>query len=173
MKTRWLACLLAPLCAGAAAASSAASPGQAVAAFWRALSHGPNASADVAALERLFHADGVVFGGRYQAGEPTFRLRRAAEFVDAQRSVAARGFHECEIARSVQAYDRFAAVYSVVESRTDKAAARPDFTGVNSLQLYRVGDEWKIVSLYYHVEKDGLPIPLAGGVSGRCLDQPA
>ena len=165
MKTRWLACLLAPLCAGA----SAAPPEATVAALWRALSHEAGASADVATLERLFHADGVVFGGRYQAGTPTLRLRRATDFIDAQRKVDERAFHECEVARRVQTYDRFATVYSVVESRRDKAAAKPDFTGVNSLQLYRLGDEWKIVSLYYHVEKDGLPIPLDDGRSGLCL----
>lgn len=166
MKTRWLACLLLPLCVP----TLAASPEDTVAAFWRALSHDAGASADAATLERLFHADGVVFGGRYDAGAPTFRMRRAADFVNAQRKAAATGFHECEVARRVQTYDRFASVYSVVESRTDQAAAKPDFTGVNSLQLYRQGDEWKIVSLYYHVAKDDLPIPLDGGASGRCLD---
>ena len=48
-------------------------------------------------------------------------------------------------------------------------AARPDFTGVNSLQLFLGADGWKIVSLYYHVETPSTPAPLEGGMSGRCL----
>lgn len=166
MPTRWLAGLM-----FLSAPALAASPGDTVAAFWRALSHEAGASADAATLERLFHADAVVFGSRYDAGAPTFRMRRAAEFVDAQRKVRPTAFHECEVARRVQSHDSFASVYSVVESRTERTAARPDFTGVNSLQLYRDGDDWKIVSLYYHVANDDLPVPLDGGTSGRCLDQ--
>jgi hypothetical protein len=60
-------------------------------------------------------------------------------------------------------------VYSVVESRTDPSAGEPDFTGVNSLQLYRDGDGWKILSLYYHVETPGQPIPGAAERTGRCM----
>lgn len=168
MRRIWLACLLS-LSASAAAADA---PEPVVAALWQALSHAPGERADVATLGRLFHADALVFGGRYRDGEPVFRLRPATQFVQAQERIEATGFHECEVAREVKVYDRFASVYSVVESRTDKAAAKPDFTGVNSIQLYRFGADWKIVSLYYHVEKDGLPIPLDGGISGRCLDAP-
>lgn len=73
------------------------------------------------------------------------------------------------MAREVKTYDRFATVYSVVESRTDRNAAKPDFVGVNSIQLYKFDDEWKIIALYYHVESPGLRISLEGGKSGICL----
>ncbi|WP_300616552.1 hypothetical protein [Dokdonella sp.] len=167
MTMRWWPLLLLPI---AASAAPSARPEDAIASLWRAFSHEAGASADVATLGRLFHADGIVFGSRYRDGAPSLRATRAADFVKSLDRIGDDAFHECEIARDVKVYDRFATVYSVVESRTRKTSATPDFTGVNSIQLYRLGDEWKIVSLYYQVGKDDLPIPLDGGVSGRCLD---
>lgn len=166
MRTFLLLLLLVPLSVPAAEGS----PDAAVSALWRALSNEPGRSADMAALERLFHDDAVVFGGRYKEGIPVVQRRSAREFLQPYRRVADKGFHECEVARTVHAYDRFAAAYSVVESRSDEAAAAPDFVGVNSIQLYRAGSQWKILSLYYHVEKAGLPMPLDGGQSGKCIE---
>lgn len=168
MRNLVLALLLVPACASA----SDATPEAVVSALWHALSHGPGQSADVAGLERIFHDDAVVFGSRYGDGEPRLARMEADAFVESQRTPQPRAFHECEIARAVQVFDRFATVYSVVESRTDRAAAAPDFIGVNSLQLYRQGDAWKILSLYYHVGPKDLPVPVGGGTSGRCLDGP-
>lgn len=170
MKRLFAAVLLGSAVAGASATPEPG-PEAAVGALWRALSHGPNRGGDVEALNRLFHAQAVVLGGRYAAdGRPSFRSTPAADFVRAVGRIDEQAFHECEVAREVKRYDRFASVYSIVESRTDPAAPQPDFTGVNSLQLYRGDDGWRIVSLYYHVEKPGQPIPLGGGRSGRCLD---
>ncbi len=153
----------------AGAEATEQTPEAAVSALWRALSNEPGARADVATLERLFHADAVVFGGSYRDGNPVLQRKAATEFLTPYRKVSDKGFHECEIARVVQAYDRFATVYSVVESRAQPDAPKPDFVGVNSIQLYQVGSEWKILSLYYHVGKEGLPIPLEGGRSGACM----
>ena len=72
--------------------------------------------------------------------------------------------------REVREYDRFATVYSVVETRRDPKAATADYTGVNSIQLYRDDDGWKIVSLYYHVGQPGMKVALDGGKTGVCLD---
>lgn len=152
-----------------ALATASESPAATVAALWQSLSHAPNAAADVARLETLFHPDAIVFGGVYRSDRPTFATRKAADFIAAQRTPGPQGFHECEITREVKQYDRFATVYSIVESRRDPKAPKADFTGVNSIQLYRGDAGWKIVSLYYHVEKPGLPIPLDGGKPGICL----
>ena len=158
--------LLMPLCASAIEHT----PEAAVSALWRALSNEPGASADMATLERLFHADAVVFGGRYEDGSPLVRRKAAKDFLAPYARVSDKGFHECEVSRSVHVYDRFAVVHSVVESRTKKSAAAPDFVGVNSIQLYKEGPQWKILSLYYHVEKPGLPVPLGSGRSGICIE---
>lgn len=160
-----LALALAP----ALAAAADSSPLPTVAALWQSLSHPAGVAADTATLEHIFHPDAMVIGGRYRDGKPSFAATRASEFIAAQRTPRPRGFYECEVAREVRQYDRFATVYSVVESRTERHAPAADFVGVNSIGLYREGEQWKIVSLYYHVEKPGLPVPLEGGRSGACL----
>jgi len=58
----------------------------------------------------------------------------------------------------------------VVESRTEKTAIKPDFVGVNSVQLYNQGGSWQILLLYYLVEKPDLPIVALNAVSGRSLN---
>jgi hypothetical protein len=159
------ALLLLPL----AASAIEPTPDETVTALWRALSNDPGASADVATLKQLFIADAVVFGGHYKDGVPSIRRTAIKDFLKSQEGISGKGFYECEVAREVKIYDRFAVVYSVVESRTDKAAVKPTLVGSNSIQLYKVGSQWQILSLYYQVEKQGLPIPLDDGKSGKCL----
>lgn len=166
---RACALLAAMLATPGFAADKFETPELAVAALWRALSNEPGAAADVRTLGRLFHPAAVVFGTRRQEGKPELRVVPATEFVASQAGVSDKGFHECEISRSVQHYERMAVVYSVVESRTDKNAAKADFTGVNSIQLYLENGSWKILSLFYHVGEESVPVPLDGGKPGTCL----
>lgn len=154
----------------AANAMDRSTPEATVSALWRAMSHEAGITADTATLRAIFHADAVVFGSRLRERQPSLKRTAIDEFLKAFEPVGKAGFHECEIMRSIEAYDRFATVYSVVESRTDASARAPDFTGVNSLQLYRDDDGWKIVSLYYHVGPTETPIPGAAEHAGRCLD---
>lgn len=164
---RFVLLTLAASCAGGA--SAAATPEAASAALWRGLSHAPGVAADTGALSRLFHPDSVVIGARYRGDAPTLSVDKASDFIARLRQARPSGFYECEVARQVKRQDRFATVYSVVESRTDPAAAQADFVGVNSIGLYQSEDGWQIVSLYYHVGKPKVPVPLEGGRSGVCL----
>jgi len=162
-------------CAALAANSAwaAATPEAASAALWRGLSHPPGVAADTGALSRLFHPDSVVIGARYRGDTPTLSVDKGSDFLARMRQARPTGFHECEVAREVKRHDRFATVYSVVESRTDPTAAKADFVGVNSIQLHLGEDGWKIVSLYYHVGKPDTPVPLDGGRTGICLNEGA
>lgn len=165
MRILLLALLLAPV----TALASESTPGEAVSALWQALSNEPGKGTDAALLRRLFHQDAVVFGGSYRDGIPVMKRTLAEEFLMPQGRIQQDGFHECEVSRVVETYDRFATVYSVVESRTSKGAASPDAVGVNSIQLYKAGSEWKILSLYYHLQQSGNPVPLGKGISGKCV----
>ena len=165
MRSLLLSLLLVPLCASAVENT----PEEAVSTLWNALSNDPGASADLAALKRIFHEDAVIFGGRYKEGAAVVRRSTAEDFLKPYERAGEKGFYECEVSRVLQVYDRFAVAYSVVESRTDKTAVAPDFVGVNSVQLYKVGSQWQVLSLYYHVEKQGLPIPLGDAHSGKCV----
>ena len=150
-------------------ACASETPGAVVAALWQASSHAPGVAADTDRLRTLFRSDGIVAGGVVRDGKPVFRTMSAMDFVASQRKARPHGFYECEVAREVREHDRFATVYSVVETRRDPTAAKADYTGLNSIQLYRDEQGWKIVSLYYQVGEPGAPVPLAGGKSGVCL----
>ena len=147
-----------------------ATPEQAVATLWRALSHEAGQAGDEAALRAILHPDAMVYGARYRGGAATLSVARGADFAAAIGRADDKGFYECEVAREVRQYDRFATVYSVVESRSERSAAKAVFTGVNSIQLYRADDGWRIIGLYYQVERPGQPISLQGGKPGACLD---
>lgn len=162
MRTALIALLL-PFTASAGAPT----PDALASTLWRALSHAPGVPADTDALRGVFHPDAVVFGSRERDGTRVLERTEAADFIASQAAPRAHGFYECEITRRVEAHDRFALVTSVVESRTDPAAAQPTVVGINSLQLHRGEDGWRVLSLHYH-----LPAPAAaapGAVSGRCL----
>ncbi len=163
---RLLACLL---LLPAFASAAQGTPAETVSALWRALSNDPGASADVAAMKRLFHPDAVIFGVHYKDGRASMRRTAIDQFLRSQEKVSGKGFYECEVARELKIYDRFAVVASVVESRSEKTSAKPMLVGINSLQLYQDGAEWKILSLYYQVEKSDLPIPIGDGKPGQCL----
>jgi hypothetical protein len=154
----------------AALMAAPATPEQAVATLWRALSHDAGKAGDEAALRAILHPDAMVYGARYREGSPALSATRGGDFAASIGRAGDKGFYECEVAREVRQYDRFATVYSVVESRSERSAPKADFTGVNSIQLYRADDGWRIVSLYYQVERPGLPISLQGGKPGACLE---
>jgi hypothetical protein len=154
----------------AALLAAPATPEQAVATLWRALSHEAGQPGDETALRAILHPDAMVYGARYRDGAAALSVARGSDFAAGIGRVGGKGFHECEVAREVRQYDRFAAVYSVVESRTERAAPKADFTGVNSIQLYRADDGWRIIALYYQVERPGQPIALPGGKAGACLE---
>lgn len=156
----WLLC-------GACAATEPA-PEQTVQKLWQALSHPPGVSADTQALQTLFHPQAMVFGSRYRQQQPELRISNAQDFVDSLQKVSEQGFYECEISRSIERQDRFAQVYSVVESRRDPKTASADFVGVNSIQLYQTDKGWQILSLYYHVDPD-LAARLSSANIGNCL----
>ena len=112
----------------------------------------------------------MVYGARYRNGAAALSVARGTDFAAGIGRVGEKGFYECEVAREVRQYDRFATVYSVVESRNERSARKADFTGVNSIQLYRADDGWRIIGLYYQVELPGRPISLQGGKTGVCLE---
>jgi hypothetical protein len=144
-----------------------ASPDAVASRLWQVLSHEPGQAVDTAALGALFHPSAVIFGSREREGRAALDARPAAQFVAAQAPIDADGFHECEIERKVVQEDRFATIYSVVESRSDPEDAKPNVVGVNSLQLYRTDAGWQILSLYYHLRRDDAAP--AGSARKACL----
>ncbi len=58
-------------------------------------------------------------------------------------------FFEFEIARRVERFGDIAQVWSVYETRRNKEAREPLGRGVNSIQLVREGDDWRVLGLLW------------------------
>ncbi|WP_137937851.1 hypothetical protein [Chitinivorax sp. B] len=147
MKTLLLAVLLLPTTLRA----EETTPETIVASRWQALSKEPGRRPDI------------------KEGHPNLNTLPTKEFIRALDRVTESGFYECEVSRDLQVFDRFATVYSVVESRTEKLSTKSDFTGVNSIQLYKSDKGWQVISLYYHIGPNGLSVPLNGSEAGKCI----
>src|ERR1051325_6357659 len=71
-------------------------------------------------------------------------------------NTATNGFFESEVARRVETIGNIAHVFSTYESRRapgDKPFAR----GINSFQLAKVGNAWKVVTILWDQEREGSP----------------
>jgi hypothetical protein len=87
------------------------------------------------------------------------RVFEVQDFIEQYVAPSAEGFYEREVYRSIDRYEELAHVFSTVESRKDRGAKEPSAIGVNSLQLYKDNGGWRIVTLYYQLEKAATPIP--------------
>ena len=137
--------------------------------LWQALSHAPNTKPNISKLKRLLHPQAVIYGAKATAKESKLNIKSADEFITVLDKISKTGFYECEVVREIKIYDKFAHIYSVVETRYKRGQASPDFVGANSVQLFKSNNTWQVVSLYYYIENPDSPIPLAGGKSGVCL----
>lgn len=146
------------------------SPSHTVSQLWQAFSREPNQTPDINLMKTLLHPEAMVYGAHVKDGQASLSAIPGSEFIELLDKAHDSGFYECEVARTMHVYDRFAHVYSVVESRSKRGQVDDDFVGVNSIQLYKDKDEWKILSLYYHIETPDNVVSLEGGTSGICLD---
>jgi hypothetical protein len=58
-------------------------------------------------------------------------------------------FYEFEVARTIERFGGIAQVWSVYETRRNKAARQPLGRGVNSIQLIRERDAWRVLGLLW------------------------
>jgi len=67
-------------------------------------------------------------------------------------------FYESEVSRRLETFGNIAHAFSTYESRRapgDKPFAR----GINSFQLAKVGDAWKVMTILWDSERPGNPLP--------------
>lgn len=69
-------------------------------------------------------------------------------------------FHEIEVRRDERRFGGLAHVLSAYETRRDPSAAEPFARGVNSLQLIREDEAWKVLSLFWDEERVDNPLEL-------------
>lgn len=152
----------------AAPAASQYNPEQLTQTLWQAFSHPAGQAADVATLSTLFHPQAEIYGSRVQQEQAKLSKTAVADFLKSLQAKNNSGFYECEIHREIRQFDRFAAVYSVVESRTNPQQKQADFVGVNSILLNKTEQGWKIITLYYHLPSAGAELNLPLANTGNC-----
>lgn len=157
-RVKWAAVLQA--LGPAATQASDAALGDAVSAFWRALSHGPEAAADVAALRRLLHPQARVWGSGVRERQARLLAQSGEQLVQDLVTPEALPMQECEVAREVHRHGTMAQVHSRV--RTDRGPGQVSYTGVNSLQWHLGPQGWQLLSLHFALEAPGLPLSGAG-----------
>ena len=67
-------------------------------------------------------------------------------------------FYESEVARRVETFGNIAHVFSTYESRR-APGEKPFARGINSFQLVKTGEGWKIMTILWDSEREGNPIP--------------
>ncbi|MCF7499644.1 hypothetical protein [Pseudoalteromonas sp. L1] len=139
--------------------------------LWNSLSNDPQSKPNIDSLNQLFKENAIVVGITYKNGEASFNLMQASKFIASQNRIKPNGFYECEISRELRVSGDFATVLSVVESRRNLEQKKADFTGLNSMQWVNVGNDWKLISLYYYLPYDEKGDLLLSGTPGKCLNQ--
>lgn len=85
-------------------------------------------------------------------------IERSEEFLMGQ------GFFEIETGNRMEVYGNLAQVWSAYEGRTGSADGPVFVTGINSFQLVKTEDGWKVFSILWQAASEDLPVPadLAG-----------
>jgi hypothetical protein len=67
-------------------------------------------------------------------------------------------FYESEVARRLETFGNMAQIFSTYESR-HAPSEKPFARGINSFQLVKVGDAWKVMTILWDSERPGNPLP--------------
>jgi hypothetical protein len=96
---------------------------------------------------------------RVLSGHPAPLVMTVEDFVARSgANTQTNGFYESEVARRMETFGNIAHVFSTYESRRapgDKPFAR----GINSFQLVKDGDAWKVMTILWDSEREGNAIP--------------
>lgn len=83
-------------------------------------------------------------------------MGRDAYAADTTPFFAENAFYEIETARRINVFGNMAHVWSIYEARRSPDAADLDRRGINSIQLYREADGWKVISMIWDNEREGV-----------------
>lgn len=67
-------------------------------------------------------------------------------------------FYESEVSRRVEEFGNIAHVFSTYESRR-APGERPFARGINSMQLVKSGNSWKVITILWDTERPSNPLP--------------
>jgi hypothetical protein len=121
---------------------------------------GPAGQRDWVRFEGLFAPGARLISTRRKDGMVTANVMTPQEYATkAGAYFADHGFFERPAANRVERFADIAHVFSTYESRHASSDEKPFARGINSFQLVRVGDDWKVLTIFWQEEDAAHPIP--------------
>jgi hypothetical protein len=130
----------------------------AVRAVYEAIS-GPAGTRDWARFRALFVEGARLISMRVTAAGASPIVMTPEDYIQrAGANFEKNAFHESQLSQRMESFGAIAHVFSTYESRRapgDKPFAR----GINSFQLVKDGQTWKVMTILWDAEREGNPIP--------------
>ena len=124
-----------------------------------AIISGPAGPRDWARQRAIFHPDARQMRTGVEGGASWIKIMSLDEYAaNTTPFFAANAFYEVEVARKILVFGNIAHAWSAYEARTALDDAAPERRGINSIQLYKDEKGWRIISMIWDNERDGLKI---------------
>ena len=110
----------------------------------------------------LFHPSArlIPTGKNPNTGAVGARALAPEEYVQRNEPFFAKeGFHEREVARTVETYGNIAHVFSTYEAFKTLSDKKPFMRGINSFQLLNDGKRWWVMTIFWQAETPDNQIP--------------
>jgi hypothetical protein len=121
---------------------------------------GPAGRRDWDRFEALFAPGARLISTKRKDGVVTATVMTPKEYsTKAGDYFKDRGFFERPAANRTQRFGDIAHVFSTYESRNASSDEKPFARGINSFQLVRIGDDWKVLTIFWEEEDAAHPIP--------------
>lgn len=130
-------------------------------AVYEVISGDAGAKRDWERFRTLFHKDArLIPTGRNQQGVTGANAMTPEDYVKrVEPFFAKEGFHEREVARTVETYGNIAQVFSTYETFKSMSDKKPFMRGINSFQLLNDGKRWWVVTIFWQAETPDNQIP--------------
>ncbi len=144
-----------------AAAADVASIDAVIAALYDVISGPAGEARDWDRFRSLFAAGARLIPTRPTAtGGTDMRMLDPQGYIDRARPLLeGAGFFEREIGRVTEEFGNIAHVFSAYASFRSAGDSVPFQRGINSIQLLKDGDQWRIVTVMWDAERPGVTIP--------------
>ncbi|HXH38111.1 MAG TPA: hypothetical protein VNN08_05760 [Thermoanaerobaculia bacterium] len=121
---------------------------------------GPAGKRDWERFDGLFAPGARLISTRRKDGVVTANVMTPQEYATkAGAYFADHGFFERPAVNRVERFADIAHVFSTYESRHAASDEKPFARGINSFQLVHVGDDWKVLTIFWQEEDAAHPIP--------------
>ncbi|CUS46889.1 MAG: hypothetical protein V4610_09510 [Pseudomonadota bacterium] len=119
---------------------------------------GPAGPRDWSRQSTTFHEDSRQMRTWIDAdGKPAIRIMsRDGYAADTAPFFAENDFYEIETARKINIFGNIAHVWSIYEARRAPDADELDRRGINSIQLYKDENGWRVISMIWDNERPGV-----------------